>query len=188
MAAFDREQWLERAQRRYRKALDAQRPHARKAFNKDKRFIDCLHVVVEWARRHGLSVSFTRTTGDSGGGKWIAEERVIEVSSCSLPEYQLYTVLHEAGHYLLQGTGSPPKSYVERFGEGYIKGGNDRVLEKSLDHRLAVLEEEFEAWHRGRKLADRLGLKLDEKSYAMIRRRMLKTYVGWTLTPNKYKD
>jgi hypothetical protein len=189
MAAFDRDKWLERAQRRYRKALDAKRPHARKAYNTDKHFIDCLHVVVEWARQHGLTVLFNREVGgDSGGGKWIADERIIEVSPCSLPEYQFYTVLHEAGHYLLQGTGSPRKSYVERYGEGYTKAGNNHALEKKIEHRLAVLDEEFEAWHRGRKLADRLKLEIDEAKYTSVRNRMLKSYVGWVLTPNKYKD
>ena len=73
------------------------------------------------------------------------------------------------------------KEKGERFGMGYGKS-DDPAVNRTAHHRLDILEEEFEAWHRGWKLALRIGslVEADKMEYDKTRTQMLFTYVKWT--------
>ena len=183
MATFDRILWLRRANRRYFKALEDGRPKARDNFDRDKHYIECLGKAIRWAGRRGVKVSFNWT--GAMDGKWVPETRTIEVSCRCVPEYQLYTFLHEAGHFLVQDARTFRTPYIKRYGEGYIKGYGPKLI-NDFGYRLAVLDEELEAWHRGRKLARRLNLVIDDSRFIVRRKRMLKTYVHWAHDPSTF--
>lgn len=101
------------------------------------------------------------------------EKHTIRVSSRASPRRQLAYVLHEVGHYLVAA--SPG---AERYASGY-PGADHPSLSRTLLHRFTVLEEEFEAWHRGWKLAEGLSLSLPRDVYDAIRVECLKTHVAW---------
>ena len=61
---------------------------------------------------------------------------------------------------------------------GYPKG-EDPVIGKLLTHKIAILEEECEAWERGRRLAKRLKLSLVWEEFDALRIECLKSYVLW---------
>ena len=64
-------------------------------------------------------------------------------------------------------------------------GQTDAAITRTFQHRLACLEEEIEAWHRGRNLAKKLKLRIDEDIIDFIRVDCLKSYIKWTV---KMKD
>ena len=76
------------------------------------------------------------------------------------------------------------KEHHERFGMGYPMQGDAQVV-KTTHHKVACLEEEFEAWHRGWKLAKRLGLAISRREYDDLRIECLKSYVDWTAASYK---
>ena len=56
-------------------------------------------------------------------------------------------------------------------------------VKRTFHHRMSCLEEEIEAWHRGWKLAVRLGLSVTREEFDVVRLDCLKSYVRWTLQP-----
>ena len=91
-------------------------------------------------------------------------------------------LLHECGHHLIG-----MKEHHERFGQGYPLG-NDPAVAKTKAHKVACLEEEFEAWHRGWKLARRLGLAITRSDFDELRIECLKSYIDWAARAYKRKD
>jgi len=49
----------------------------------------------------------------------------------------------------------------------------------SYAYRLSVLEEEIDAWKRGKKLAKRLNIKIDEIKFEKYKAKYTMTYVDW---------
>jgi len=135
-----------------------------------ERFITGLRVVVEWCGARALSVKFQ----NQWGGMYDPIDKEVTISVRAPLHEQLYFLLHECGHHLIG-----PKERHQRYGMGYANmtpwAGNTN------HHKLDVLEEEFEAWHRGWRLGIRLGVlnKGDKEAYDKIRVKMLKTYVRW---------
>ena len=175
MARFDPETWLERAIQRRDRAIarGVTDEQADTALVYERINISSLRVVVEWAEARTLTVNFTK----EGDGKYSPSDKEITVSGRASPATQLHVILHECGHHLV---GNDEKR--ERFGRGYANTDADN--KKTLRHRLDVLEEEFEAWNRGKKLATRLGVPLDKMAYDRTRDRMLKSYADWV---SKYR-
>lgn len=130
--------------------------------------IDCLSRVVDWCRKRGVSVAFGRLK--TGG---VVEGDRITVNGRQRPELQLFVLLHECGHHLVSA--SPPSD--GRFSKGYAEQGHHAL--RSSVHRIDVFDEELEAWHRGKRLASRLGIQLDERRWDRVRARFLRTYARW---------
>jgi hypothetical protein len=132
--------------------------------------IEHLQKIVDWCESRHLNVVFEKRFA----GVYVMETQTIHLTTHVRPEKQLHYLLHEVGHFLI---GMKPDH--ERFGNGYPQGENPKHI-KSDVHKIACLEEEFEAWHRGWKLAKRLRLSLDRTSFDRTRIECLKSYVGWT--------
>lgn len=139
-----------------------------------------LERVVDWAAGRGLTVLFT-SKRDSG--VFSSGDKTIYINSTLTPEHQLFVLLHECGHVLV---GSEKPGVHHRFKLGYPSWDDPGVSGK-LVHRCAILEEEFEAWHRGHRLAKKLGVPLDEDRWAEIKTRYIKSYLKWTINPTRYK-
>ena len=78
-------------------------------------------------------------------------ECTIYVQSGLAPRTQLYMALHECGHVLI---------------------GHHRKTPKPID----VLAEEIEAWTRARRLATRLGIRVNPRAWRSLRNRCLVSY------------
>lgn len=127
-----------------------------------------LATVVEWCEGRGIEVSFSRRFA----GVYEPSSMSILVCGRLEPEQQLHVLLHECGHHLV-GDRKPG----ERYGKGW--NSDDPNTKRTLVHRIDIIDEELEAWHRGLKLAKRLGIKVNLERYNVTRARYVKTYLQW---------
>lgn len=180
MQCFDAEVWRQRAWDRFRRAVRAKskrRPAigAEAQWVRDAKYIEKLKIVVDWCEARQLLVIFGRRQN----GVYDANTKEIRLACRASPEKQLYYLLHECGHHLIG-----MKEHHERFGMGYPQ--TDPEVTRTYVHKLACLEEEFEAWHRGRKLARRLSLDIDEEEFDKLRLECLRSYVSWAARRSVY--
>jgi hypothetical protein len=171
VAEFALEVWKSRAAERLRRAPRARRTEANRRYKRDLRFINGIAAFVEWAKAQGYSVRFGKT---AVGGEVDSEEKSILINCHLSPENQVYNLAHECGHILI---GEREKD--QRYGMGY--NADEPNEKKTLVHRIDVVDEEFEAWDRGRKLAGRLGIRIDKKLFDRARATYIKTYMKWAL-------
>lgn len=151
---------------------------ARQVWVRDSISIDSIAKLATWLIDKGISLHFERRDGAvyNEDGKHVA------ISSALPLDTALVFLLHECGHVLIGSTGAS-----KRYALGYPKA-NDPEYNRKFEHRLAVLEEEMEAWHRGQKLAKRLKIAWSiQKSLWDEKRTMcLRSYVNWTMKPSKF--
>ena len=126
--------------------------------------IDCL---ICWADKYDYQVSFTANGDDSIS----AGSKYIEINSKNTIETQLYTLLHECGHLLIYNNGSS-------FDFPAVRRG---FSEKSNTHKVFTVIEEVEAWKRGRLLAKRLGIYVDDDAWNRRVCSALKKYMVWAV-------
>lgn len=171
---FDEDVWRARAWDRLSRAARVKRQEsaAYKKWLCDLKHINSLRVVVEWCKARSLTVTFCK----KAGGMYYTADREIKISGRAAPKRQLHLLLHECGHCLIG-----EKEKDERFGMGYGKS-DDAKVNRTAHHRLDILEEEFEAWHRGWRLGLRIGalVEADKQEYDKTRTQLLYTYVKWT--------
>jgi hypothetical protein len=172
MRHFDGKLWRDRSWARLRRATGDGRPtrSSEKKWAVDAYAIDDIERVVGWCDSRGIEVLFGRRSG----GVYDEAAKKIIISAHAPPRKQLVYLLHECGHHLVSAAGVED----DRFKMGYSSavGAGDRTFV----HKLAVLEEEFEAWHRGWRLAKRLELTLSREEFDTTRLECLKSYIRWT--------
>lgn len=118
-----------------------------------------MRKLLAWCRARGIVVT------DGDGSYYYPDTKRIEVNWRLGRETYMFHLLHECGHHLIATSGA-------RHGAANGHTG-------SLETRVAVLAEEFEAWYRGRRLASRLGIKINRKRWLKCRRECLATYARW---------
>ena len=100
-----------------------------------------------------------------------------EISICSRTgiEKRLYGLLLECGHALIRKDwGKFSKEY-----SGRVQGDIDGRTARTELYRVATIEEEVEAWKRGKRLAKRLGIGLYEDRFDAHKAECLMTYIRW---------
>ena len=100
--------------------------------------------------------------------------KIIEIYSLNGIESRLFALLHECGHALIRRDWTKFKTEFCAHAE---HDGDGRKETKSL--KISTLEEEFEAWKRGWKLAKRLNLQLDKDAYTKHKNKYIMTYIEW---------
>lgn len=173
MQHFDPAAWRARSWSRLRRAAGKGRPshRAEAAWAADQYAIADLESVVEWCRGRGVEVVF----GKRAAGVYDEATRRVTISAHAPARKQLVYLLHECGHHLVSSSNGDD----DRFKMGYSAAMAEGV-ERTFVHKLAVLEEEFEAWHRGWRLARRLELSLGREDFDRVRLECLKSYVQWS--------
>jgi hypothetical protein len=154
--------------------MAAGRPDAATRYTAEVSCICQLQKVVAWCQARNVSVTFDRKMS----ALYDSETKSIRCNAGTSPTIQLYLLLHECGHLLI-GT----RHQTDRFGSGYVASGD---IKRTLVHRIDIVDEELEAWHRGKKLANRLRLCLDEEGYNRYRAQLVKTYMAWALRVDGY--
>ena len=91
---------------------------------------------------------------------WI-EDRVITINDMRDLQYQLYVLLHEAGHVILRS-----------------KEDFDSMFPDSKTSKIEILKEEVMAWEEARKLAKSLQIPLGKEWQIHVRQAIMK-YVHW---------
>lgn len=174
MLFFNADIWRDRAWKRFQRAVRRGDKHksvrgAEEQWFRDAIYIDKLQRLVKWCDSRKLDVVF----GKRENGTYYPESKEMVISGRAAPEKQLHYILHECGHHLIG-----MKEQHDRFGMGYPQ--IDPVIKRTFNHRVACLEEELEAWHRGRKLAGRLKLNLDMEEFDRTRLGCIRSYIKWT--------
>jgi hypothetical protein len=101
------------------------------------------------------------------------QEQKIRIVNFRSKDKMLYVLLHEIGHLIRNR-----KEHASSVNSNAVVLQNS-FSHASLTHKLAVLQEEFEAWDEGLALAKRKGWVIDEKAYNRQRTKCLKSYVVW---------
>lgn len=131
-------------------------------------FKESIDSLIFWADDYGYSVGFSPNGEDSIS----SDAKYIEINSNSTIETQLYTLLHECGHLLIYNNGST-------FGFSDI---HKNFSEKSNTHKVFTVIEEIEAWKRGRSLAKRLDIYVDDDAWNRRVCSAIKKYMIWAVS------
>lgn len=167
MAKFDLE--------RLRARAIARAGSSQERIDLELKFISDLAKVIDWLDRKGMKVGTAR----HANAVYDPNTQTISINSRLAVEQQLYILLHECGHHLIGD-----RDRHERFGMGY--NVYDTAESRTLVHRVDVVDEELEAWHRGRRLAGRLKIKIDKNAFDSARAAYMKTYMKWCLRVDGY--
>ncbi len=169
MVAFDHELWRNRARDRMERATRRYPWRAKKLesqYAKELVAITGLSKLIDWCNERSLVVGFTRGIN---GGTYDPETNLIEVVGNARPETQLHFLLHECGHYLVDKCGDRRV----RRAKAAIEGA------RSLVGKVDIINEEFEAWNRGRKLASRIHISINNTNFEIQRAKALSSYFYW---------
>jgi len=184
MAEFNPRKWEDKAWSRYSRRVKGLPPAERlseaKILSDEIAAINGLNELIAWCNLKRINVDFTNRRC---GGVYIGQSRTIYVNSTQAAEKQLFILLHECGHLLIDNKSETTEI---RFRHGYPT--EDPNVKRKFIHRCTVLEEEFEAWHRGRKLATKLGINIDDARFSDVKASMLKSYIRWALGDPKFQD
>ena len=191
---FDEKKWLSQVRKRHAKALASGKSVelADTDLNKDVLVIDGIGRVIEWCNRRGIDVEFT----SKPAGHYIFEAKTVICTFRASPMFQLATILHECGHYLVDAVEENKAIESKKYENGYPAANDtrDTSFSRSFAHRIDVIAEEMDAWTRGWKLANRLGIKIDRREFVQIRNSALKTHIRWlvaatdALVPENFLD
>jgi hypothetical protein len=180
MKRFSREVWLERARTRLVRLTETDQIAAERQWAVDYAAIKGLERVIEWLAERNILVDFIRT--DSG--RFLPSINRIEISAKGSIESQLYILLHECGHYMIEQSATTRQQF---FPNGYLRI-QEEVKGRNLIHKVDVIAEEFEAWNRGLKLAHRLKIYLDREQFDKVKARSLQTYFRWAMRRGRVLD
>ncbi len=132
---------------------------------KPSQWKDHLNTLVLWTRGKGYHIEFVKKGEDSV----CRETRLVEINSSNTIENQVYYLLHECGHILIFKHGS-------HFDYEHIEDNYEDRTSMAKVHRVI---EETEAWRRGKALARRLNLPIDDIKWRRAMTRSLKRYMEW---------
>ena len=124
-----------------------------------------LNKLILYCEEKKWNVTFKRI----GVDKAFTSTGIIEINRNQSLERQIHTLLHEIGHMFIN---SELKLYTESKFRGYWSKEFTQV------YKTTLLEEEFDAWNRGKRLAERLKLgSFDEKAYLRTKKECIYSYI-----------
>ncbi len=133
-------------------------------------WVDQIDAVKDWVATKGFAVIEYTDLEDA----IIYQKKRIYLNSRKHAQSRFYTLLHECGHLLVDRTS-------EKFSQEhpmYAQTTDGRV-QRSAAYRVSLVAEEIEAWKRGRRLAARLGLYVDDAKYDAQMTQCLMSYINW---------
>lgn len=169
---------MNRARARCAKERAASKLGSVARLKRDVSSINKLHRLITWCSSKKINVFFDRRRN---GGGYDEETKTICCNSQMRPDVQLYLLLHECGHHLIE---SRPR--LDKF-ELIAAADDDPIIKRTLAHRVDIVGEELEAWHRGKQLATRLRIKINKKEYDRVRAKFLKSYMKWAVKPSDFE-
>ena len=105
----------------------------------------------------------------------MSDIKQIHICSRNGIENKLYALLHECGHALIRENWTKfQKEFPAHAACGY--DGRKNTPDK---YRISLIEEEFAAWKRGKRVAKRLGIQLDEARFEKHKAQCLMSYINW---------
>ena len=123
--------------------------------------------------KYGFTVRLCSLTP---GGVCDFPAKEIVVNSSLGIEKRLYVLLHEIGHVLIRWNW---KKFEKEF-PAHAGRFEDGRISRSKKFRVSTVEEEFEAWKRGKRVASKLGVIINEEKFNKFKCECLMTYIEWT--------
>ncbi len=140
---------------------------------KQKLFEIGIMSAVEWAESKGIHVEFGYCVQD----EYRSVDNMITVNTRQGIENQLYSLLHECGHLALDKNA---KLYSKRFPTSMkLAFKNNKAIERSKKYKVDVMSEEIDAWRKGKELANRLDIYIDEEKYYDVQTKCLYSYIQY---------
>jgi len=96
-------------------------------------------------------------------------DKIVSINTTRSIETQLYILLHECGHVLIHNNDNIV---------GY-REVQESFKERSDIHKVFSVMEEAEAWKRGKRLARRFGIEINEEKWNKDLSRALNKYIKW---------
>ncbi len=131
---------------------------------------DYIRMIEAWATTKGYKVL----------GKWeedayYEEDKEIVYSlRTKKKKNQMYSLLHECGHALAYES----QGYKNRFPTmSKRRFKTAKVNSRTNAFKVEQIIEEHDAWHRGLKLAHRLGIEIDKEDYNNYASRWVMSYI-----------
>lgn len=106
------------------------------------------------------------------------EKKMFVMNSKLSNEVSMYHLLHEIGHLRVM---RKKKTYNEVY--DYIF---DNFSKASLTHKIAILQEELDAWREGLNLARRLDIHIDRRKWEITKTKCISTYLSWAVRNKGY--
>ena len=130
--------------------------------------------LLAYCKKNKIAVNIKNLGGEAG---WLDfEKKIIAICPSYTLEKRIYYFLHELGHLLI----AKDRRYQAEKAYGVLN-----FSKKSLTSKVGEIEEEFEAWHRGRRLAKRLGITINRRVFEMVKSSALATYFRWATKDKK---
>jgi len=131
---------------------------------------ESINIITRWAASKGYS-TFGKWEIDAFYDK---DKEIVYSLSTRNPKNQMYSLLHECGHALAYES----KGYKDRFPTlAARRFKTAKVNPRTNTFKVEGIIEEYDAWHRGLKLAERLGIEVDKEDYGKYASRYVMTYV-----------
>ena len=111
----------------------------------------------------------------------MSDVKEIHICSRNGIENKLYALLHECGHALVRENWTK----FEKEFPAHAACGYDGRKNGTAKYRVSLIEEEYEAWKRGKRLAKRLGIELDEARFEKHKTECLMSYIKWAVEAGK---
>jgi hypothetical protein len=126
---------------------------------------EAIDVLVGWLDEKDYYVEFDKKGDDSVA----LADKIVSINTTRSTETQLYILLHECGHVLIHNNDNTV---------GY-REVQESFKERSNIHRVFSVMEEAEAWKRGKRLARKLGIEINEEKWNKDLSRALNKYIRW---------
>jgi hypothetical protein len=130
--------------------------------------IDLEHLEVHLIDRYDVYVSFSYNEANGCS----EEGQIITINTRQTVENQLYTLLHEAGHYILYKDFEYDILFPAIIRQPFKK----RFSKASA---VSVITNEVMAWETGRQLASLLGIDIDQVKWDKMKNKCLYDYMKW---------
>jgi len=130
--------------------------------------------LIDWLDNKGWDLRIGYSVED----ELRPEVKEITINGRQGTEKQLYSLLHECGHLLVQQNWNKyEKDYPSTARMNCYAG--HRQLERSPKYKVDIISEEIEAWKRGKTLSKRLGVYINEEGFNTLASQCVYTYITW---------
>jgi hypothetical protein len=126
--------------------------------------------ISKWLSKKGYHISYVTDVEDQVD----FDAKIVHICSRNHAESRFYTLLHECGHILIRDSW---RQFAKEH-PTYAASGDGRCA-RSKAYRVSLIAEEIDAWKRGRRLANRLGLFVRDHRYDSIMTECLTGYIEW---------
>ncbi len=125
--------------------------------------------LVQWVKKKKYSVKCYTDADD----RLDFETLTIHIDSRQHAENRFYTLLHECGHLLISNS-------CEQFQKDHpvYASSTDTRKSRGKAYQVSLVAEEIEAWKRGRRLANRLKLHVNNEKFDKVMSECIMTYIA----------